>query len=339
MDLKTMHGDCDSEDPRSSFSRNHRPVQSILDTVGDTPLISLSRGRPSNGSEIFGKLEARNPGGSIKDRIGLSMLRDAEEAGLLTSGMVIVEPTSGNTGIALSMAAAALGYELILTMPDSMSPERVSVMAAYGARIILTPGEEDMPGAIRKAEELCSADPSKIFIPQQFRNPANPLIHRQTTAREILLATDGKLDAFVAGVGTGGTISGVGEVLKREIPGILIVAVEPERSPVLSCGKSGLHGIQGIGAGFVPENLKREMIDKVVQISDQTAFLYTQRLAKEEGLLLGPSSGANVAATLVIADLLGPGKRMVTIFCDTGFRYFSVEGCIQAVDAPDTIHD
>ncbi len=298
-------------------------------------MIRLARILPENGSEILGKLEALNPGGSVKDRIGLSMIRAAEEAGVLKRSMAIVEPTSGNTGIALAMAASALGYDLILTMPDSMSWERVSVMAAYGARIILTPGAEDMAGAIRKAEELVAANPEGIFMPQQFRNAANPQIHRETTAREILEGTDGQLDAFVAGVGTGGTISGVGEVLKREVPGVRVIAVEPERSPVLSGGEPGLHGIQGIGAGFVPPILRQDVIDEVVRVTDETAFAYTRRLAKEEGLLVGPSSGANVAAALRVAASLGPGKRLVTIFCDTGFRYFSVEGFIRE-DAPAT---
>ena len=292
-------------------------------------MIRLARILPENGSEILGKLEALNPGGSVKDRIGLSMVRAAEEAGVLKKGMAIVEPTSGNTGIALAMAASALGYDLILTMPDSMSWERVSVMAAYGAHILLTPGAEDMAGAICKAEELVAANPERIFMPQQFRNAANPQIHRETTAREILEGTGGQLDAFVAGVGTGGTISGVGEVLKREVPGVRVIAVEPERSPVLSGGEPGLHGIQGIGAGFVPPILRRDVIDEIVRVTDETAFAYTRRLAKEEGLLVGPSSGANVAATLRVAATLGPGKRLVTIFCDTGFRYFSVEGFIR----------
>jgi cysteine synthase A len=303
-------------------------VDSILDTIGDTPLIQLQRVVPESGCAILGKFEAANPAGSIKDRIGLSMIRAAEASGELSPGVAIVEPTSGNTGIALAMAAAALGYELTLTMPDSMSAERISVMAAYGARIVLTPGIDDMAGAIAKAEELKAENPDGVFIPQQFRNPANPRIHRETTAAEILEATEGQLDAFVAGVGTGGTISGVGRILKENVPGILIVAVEPVRSAVLSGKPPGLHGIQGIGAGFVPQVLERSVIDEVVPVEDEEAFAYTRRLALEEGLLLGPSSGANVAAAFKVAAQLDKGARLVTILCDTGFRYFSVDGFV-----------
>ena len=303
-----------------------KTVDTILDAVGSTPLIRLQHLLPRNGSEIYGKLEASNPAGSVKDRIGSSMIAAAERDGTLRQGMTIVEPTSGNTGIALGMAAAAKGYRLILTMPDSMSVERRAVMASYGAEIVLTPGGEDMPGAIRKAEELKSLDPTEVFMPQQFRNPANPQVHRETTAREILAEMDGQLDALVAGVGTGGTISGVGSVLKSELPSVHIAAVEPARSAVLSGGKPGLHGIQGIGAGFVPEVLQRHLIDSVIVVEDEEAFQYTRRLAREEGVLVGPSSGANLAAALQLAEELGPGKRLVTIFCDTGFRYFSVEG-------------
>ncbi|HIL10653.1 MAG TPA: cysteine synthase A, partial [Candidatus Latescibacteria bacterium] len=283
-----------------------KTVDSILQTVGDTPLVRLNRVVPKNGCELYGKLEARNPAGSVKDRIGASMIRAAEADGRLSKGMTIVEPTSGNTGISLAMAAAALGYCLVLTMPDSMSLERRQVMASYGAQIVLTPGELDMPGAIRKADEIKAADPARVFIPQQFANPANPEAHRQSTAREILAAVEGKLDAFITGVGTGGTITGVGSVLKQALPDILLIAVEPKRSPVISGGEAGLHGIQGIGAGFVPEVLDRELIDEVVQVEDEQAFHYARRLAREEGLLLGPSSGANVAASIQVAATLAP---------------------------------
>ena len=238
-----------------------KTVDDILQTEGDTPLIRLNRVAPENGSQLYGKLEARNPAGSVKDRIGASMIRAAEADGQLNKGMTIVEPTSGNTGIALAMAAAALGYRLVLTMPESMRLERRQVMASYGAQIVLTPGAEDMPGAIAKAEELKVADPDGVFIPQQFANPANPAAHRDTTALEILEAMAGRLDAFVVGVGTGGTMTGVGSVLKKEVPNVRLVAVEPKRSPVLSGGEAALHGIQGIGAGFVPEILDRDLID------------------------------------------------------------------------------
>ena len=305
-----------------------KTVDDILQVVGDTPMVRLNRVVVDNGSQIYGKLEARNPTGSVKDRIGASMIRAAEVDGLLKKGMTIVEPTSGNTGIALAMAAAALGYRLVLTMPESMSLERRQVMASYGAQIVLTSSEEDMAGAIQRAEELKLADPEGVFIPQQFSNAANPEAHRQTTALEILEAMEGKLDAFVAGVGTGGTITGVGSVLKRELPALHLVAVEPKSSSVLSGGKAMPHGIQGIGAGFIPEVLDRELIDEIITIEEDEAFHCARRLAREEGLLLGPSSGANVAASLEVASRLGPDCRLVTILCDTGFRYFSVDGFV-----------
>ena len=307
-----------------------KTADDMLQLVGDTPLVRLYRVAPANGSQLYGKLEARNPTGSVKDRIGVSMIRAAEAAGQLKKGMTIVEPTSGNTGIALALAAAVLGYRLVLTMPESMSLERRQVMASYGAEIVLTPAAEDMSGAIGKAEELKAADPEGVFILQQFSNSANPEAHRRTTAEEILAATGGELDAFVAGVGTGGTITGVGEVLKQAVPDVRIVAVEPKRSSVLSGGTADLHGIQGIGAGFVPEVLDRALIDQIVQIDDDEAFHYTRRLAREEGLLLGPSSGANVAASLQVASTLDSAARLVTMLCDTGFRYFSVEGLIDS---------
>ncbi len=310
-----------------------KTVDSILDTIGATPLIQLRRLLPPNKSVILGKLEAQNPAGSVKDRIALSMIRVAERDGELKPGMTIVEPTSGNTGIALAMAAAALGYRLILTMPDHMSIERRDVVKSYGAEVVLTPSTQDMAGAIAKAEEIKERDPSNTFMPQQFTNPANPIIHQQTTAQEILAATNGNLDAFVAGVGTGGTISGVGRVLKEVLPKVHIVAVEPARSAVLSGGEPHPHGIQGIGAGFVPEVLEQQWIDEVVTIEEEVALSYTRRLAREEGLLVGPSSGANVAATLQVAEDLGAEKGLVTLLCDTGFRYFSVEGFVNESEA------
>ena len=300
-------------------------VNSILETIGGTPLIQLPK-ISGHGPEILGKLEAVNPTGSVKDRIGLGMIRAAESSGVLREGMTIVEPTSGNTGIALAMAAAALGYRLILTMPTSMSVERRSVMASYGAEIELTPAVDDMPGAIRRAEEIKAEDPQSVYMPQQFSNPANPQAHRETTGPEILAATGGKLDAFVVGVGTGGTISGAGRALKDEIPALRIVAVEPARSPVLGGGKPGLHGIQGIGAGFVPEVMDLDLVDEIIAVDDEEAFATMRRLAREEGVLVGPSAGANVAAALRYGTENADLSRIVTLLCDTGFRYFSVEG-------------
>ena len=300
-------------------------IDSILETIGNTPLVQLSK-LSRDGPEILGKLEAGNPTGSVKDRIGLGMIRAAEASGELRQGMTIVEPTSGNTGIALAMAAAALGYRLILTMPTSMSVERRSVMASYGAELELTPAEQDMPGAIRRAEEIKADRSDEFFMPQQFNNLANPKAHRDATGPEILLATGGRLDALVVGVGTGGTITGAGEALRAELPDLRIVAVEPVLSPVLSGGAPGLHGIQGIGAGFVPKVINMDLVDEIIAINDGEAFSTMRRLAREEGILVGPSAGANVAAAIRYGSENPRLQRIVTVLCDTGFRYFSVEG-------------
>ncbi len=303
-------------------------MNTILDTVGNTPLLRLNRIVSPASCSVWGKFESRNPGGSVKDRIGINMIRTAEKSGRLRPGMTIVEPTSGNTGIALSMVAAALDYSLILIMPDNMSLERRQVMLSYGATLETTPAKDDMIGAINRAEEIVNSAPNKYFMPQQFDNQSNPTAHSETTAKEILEFTGKNIDAFVVGVGTGGTITGVGKVLKKEIPSLRIVAVEPIRSAILSGGKPALHGIQGIGAGFVPTVLDRNLIDEIIAIDDEEAFHFSRRLAREEGLLLGPSSGANVAASLRIAKSLNFDQRIVTLFCDTGFRYFSVDGFV-----------
>jgi cysteine synthase A len=298
-------------------------ADSVLELIGQTPLVRLSRVTPEGSAEILGKMESLNPAGSVKDRIALSMIEAAEEQGLLKPGDTIVEPTSGNTGIGLAMVAAVKGYKLILTMPEDMSVERRRLFTRYGAQVVLTPAIEGMSGAVFAAQELAEKGASH-FMPQQFNNLANPEIHRRTTAREILAATGGRIDAFVAGVGTGGTITGVGEVLKAEAPETLVVAVEPQRSPVLAGGKAGIHAIQGIGASFVPGVLNREVYDELIAVKDEDALAMTGRLTREEGLLVGISSGGNVWASLQVAKRLGPGKRVVTVLCDTGERYLSV---------------
>jgi len=300
-----------------------RIYRDISETIGRTPLVKLNRIAAGLGAEIVVKLEGRNPGGSVKDRIGLSMINAAEREGKITSETTIIEPTSGNTGIALALVAAVRGYKLILTMPDTMSIERRKLLKAYGAEIVLTPGSERMPGAIRKAEELAKQIPNS-FVPQQFENPANPKVHRETTAHEIWDDTEGKVDILIAGVGTGGTVTGVAEVLKARKPSFKAIAVEPAGSPVLSGGQAGPHKIQGIGAGFVPAVLRSDLLDEIIQVTDGEALATTRRLAREEGILVGISSGAAVTAALqVAARPENASKLIVAVLPDTGERYLS----------------
>ncbi len=297
--------------------------EDITKTVGHTPLIRLNRMALGSLAEVVVKVESFNPLSSVKDRIGVAMIDDAENKGLLKEGSVIIEPTSGNTGISLAFVAAARGYRLILTMPDTMSIERRQLLTIFGAELVLTPGAEGMKGAIRKAEELAAETPGAL-IPQQFNNPANPEIHRQTTAEEIWDDTDGRADILVAGVGTGGTLTGVTEVLKARKPGFKAIAVEPEGSPVLSGGQSGPHKIQGIGAGFVPGVLNRGIIDEVIKVSNEDAGITARRLAREEGILAGISSGAALWAGLEVAKRPeNKGKMIVVVLPDTGERYLS----------------
>lgn len=301
-----------------------RIYDNICQIIGKTPIVRLNR-IPKNGwAEMLVKLEYFNPGGSVKDRIGLSMIEAAEREGRLKPGGTIIEPTSGNTGIGLAMVAAAKGYKVILTMPEDMSVERLNLLRAYGAQIILTPRLEAMQGAIDKAEEILRQHPEYV-MPQQFRNPANPEVHRKTTAKEILEVVGNKLDALVVGVGTGGTATGTGEIIKGEIHGLKLFAVEPSDSPVLSGGKPGPHKIQGIGAGFVPEIFNKDVVDRLYQISYDDARAAARRLAEQEGILCGVSSGAILHASCLIAQELGRGKRLLAILPDTGERYLSTE--------------
>lgn len=306
-----------------------RVANNILELICSTPTVRLNRMVEPNSAQILAKLENFNPGGSVKDRICLSMIEDAEKKELLKNGSTIIEPTSGNTGIGLAMIAAVKGYKCILTMPETMSLERIYILKSFGAEVVLTPGIEGMQGALKKAEQLLKKIPDS-FMPQQFNNPANPEIHRRTTVQEILKVTEGNLDAFVAGVGTGGTITGVGEILKKHNSNIKIVAVEPEASAVLSGKTAGPHKIQGIGAGFIPEVLNRDIIDEIILVSDDDAFRYSRRLAQEEGLFVGISSGAAMWAALKVARDLGKGKVAVVVFPDTGERYFSMQQYFEA---------
>ena len=305
-------------------AKRTKPViaEEALNLIGNTPLVRLRKVAGSNSAKVYAKIEAMNPGGSVKDRICLGMIQDAEEKGLLHKDSVVIEATSGNTGIGLALICSMRGYRLILAMPDSMSFERQQLLRRFGAELVLTPALEGMKGAVEKAEELAKKNKNS-FTPQQFSNPANPKMHRETTAEEIWSALDGKLDAFVAGVGTGGTITGCGEVFKQRNPKIKIFAVEPGRSPVLSGGEPGYHRIQGIGAGFVPEVLNRSVIDQIRQVEDETAWEMSLNLAKLEGLLVGISSGAACSVALQVASELGAGKTVVAVFPDTGERYLT----------------
>jgi cysteine synthase A len=298
-------------------------ARDLTEAVGNTPLVRLNRITEGTQAEIAAKLESFNPVHSVKDRIGVAMITTAEEQGLINKDTVIVEPTSGNTGIALAFVAAARGYKLILTMPDTMSMERRQLLSIFGAQLVLTPGAEGMKGAIKKAEELTAAN-SNYFMPQQFKNLANPEIHRLTTAEEIWRDTEGKVDILVAGVGTGGTITGISEVIKKRKPSFKAIAVEPSASPVLSGGKSGPHKIQGIGAGFVPDVFKKELVDEIIQVTNENAGATARRLAKEEGILAGISSGAATWAAIEVARRPeNKGKLIVVIIPDTGERYLS----------------
>ena len=307
----------------------YKVADNICELIGDTPMVRLNRVVPSEAATVYAKLEMFNPCASVKDRIALSMIEAAEKAGLIEPGKsVIVEPTSGNTGIGLAMVCAAKGYRCIIVMPETMSLERRYILESFGAEIVLTPGVEGMLGSIRKAEEIVRTTPN-AFMPQQFTNPANPEVHRKTTAEEIWRQTNGEVDIVVATVGTGGTITGVGEVLKKRKPSIRIIAVEPAGSPVLSGGQPGPHRIQGIGAGFIPEVLNLSVIDEVRTVTDEEAYAMMKRLAQEEGLFVGISSGAAAVIAVQVAQEVAPDRLIVTIFPDTGERYFSLEPFFQ----------
>ncbi len=301
-----------------------RVYENLADTFGNTPLVKLPRLAKGTGATVLVKMESFNPAGSVKDRIGVAMIEAAERDGRLRPGGTIVEPTSGNTGIALAFVAAAKGYPIILTLPETATIERRNLLRAYGAQVVLTPGPEGMPGAIRKAQEIHASDPARYFMPQQFDNPANVEIHRRTTGEEIFRDTDGTVDIFIAAVGTGGTITGAGSLLRERKPGVKIIAVEPDASPVLSGGKPGPHKIQGIGGGFIPSILDTDLYDEVIRVTDADAIATARRAAREEGMLIGISAGANIWAALEVAKRPeSKGKTIVTIGCDTGERYLS----------------
>ncbi|MDD5108620.1 MAG: cysteine synthase A [Candidatus Omnitrophica bacterium] len=308
---------------------SNKIANNVIELIGNTPLVRLNRLVKQDSAQVLAKLEYFNPGGSLKDRICFSMIEDAEKKGLLKEGFTIIEPTSGNTGIGLAMISAVKGYKCILTMPEAMSLERIYILKSYGAQVVLTAAQEGMNGAIKKAEQIFKKTPN-AFMLHQFKNLSNPQAHRKTTAVEILEATQGNLDAFVVGVGTGGTITGVGEILKKHNPSIRIVAVEPKNSPVLSGGKAGPHKIQGIGAGFIPEILNLGIIDSIIQVKDEDAFKVSKLLAKDEGIFAGISAGAAVWAALKVAEELGKGKTVVTVLPDTGERYFSMHQYFEA---------